>query len=164
MFRRSAVAARGVLFLDEVTEMTPAAQAKSCVCSRNVSSCDWEVRGQSWRHVVASVAATCVARLITSHQASERRLACLHGGHPQSVVWDGDLPLVRTSVYRSVAAPVNAELTRHVRAGSVPANARALHARWDSVIVLRVLLMGLVVVALAAALVRSAQRSAVGAA
>ena len=61
------------------------------------------------------------------------------------------------AVYRSVAAPVNAELTRHARAGSVPADARALQARWDSVIVLRVLLMGFVVVALAAALVRSAR-------
>ena len=60
-------------------------------------------------------------------------------------------------VYRSVAAPVNAELTRHARAVSVPSDARALQARWDSVIVLRVLLMGFVVVALAAALVRSAR-------
>jgi hypothetical protein len=60
-------------------------------------------------------------------------------------------------VYRSVAAPVNAELTRHVRSGLVPVNARALQARWDSVIVLRVVLMGLAVVALAGALVRSAR-------
>ena len=44
-------------------------------------------------------------------------------------------------VYRSVAAPVNAELTRHARAGSVAADARAPQARWDGVIVLRVLLM-----------------------
>jgi len=43
-------------------------------------------------------------------------------------------------VYRSVAAPVNVELTRHARAGFVPADARALQARWDSVIVARVLL------------------------
>ncbi len=61
-------------------------------------------------------------------------------------------------VYRSVAAPVNAELTRQARAHSVPTDARALQARWDSVIVARVLLMGFAVVALAAALVRSAQR------
>ncbi len=60
-------------------------------------------------------------------------------------------------VYRSVAAPVNAELTRHARAHSVPNDARALQARWDSVIVARVLLMGFAVVSLAAALVRSAQ-------
>jgi len=59
-------------------------------------------------------------------------------------------------VYRSVSAPVNAELTRHARAGSIPTDARALQARWDSVIVARVLLMGFAVVALAAALVRSA--------
>jgi hypothetical protein len=60
-------------------------------------------------------------------------------------------------VYRSVSAPVNAELTRQARAGSVPPDARALQARWDSVIVARVLLMGVAVFALAAALVRSAQ-------
>jgi hypothetical protein len=60
-------------------------------------------------------------------------------------------------VYRSVAAPVNAELTRHARAGSVPSDARALQARWDSVIVVRVFLMGFTVVALAAALVASAR-------
>ena len=60
-------------------------------------------------------------------------------------------------IYRRVAAPVNAELIRHARAGSVPTDARALQARWDSVIVARVLLMGVAVVALAAALVRSAQ-------
>ena len=60
-------------------------------------------------------------------------------------------------VYQSVAAPVNAELTRQARAHSVPTDARALQARWDSVIVARVLLMGFAVVALAGALVRSAQ-------
>ena len=60
-------------------------------------------------------------------------------------------------VYRCVAAPVNAELTRQARAHSIPTDARALQARWDSVIVARVLLMGFAVVALAGALVRSAQ-------
>jgi hypothetical protein len=65
--------------------------------------------------------------------------------------------IVWIAVYRTVAAPVNAELTRHARAGSVPNDARALQARWDGVIVARVLLIGFAVVALAAALVRSAQ-------
>jgi hypothetical protein len=59
-------------------------------------------------------------------------------------------------LYRRVAAPVNAELTRQARAGPVPTDARALQARWDSVIVARVLLIGFAVIALAAALVRSA--------
>jgi hypothetical protein len=62
-----------------------------------------------------------------------------------------------TVVYRRVAAPVNAELTRRARAGSAPTDARALQARWDSVIVARVLLMGFAVIALAAALVQSAR-------
>jgi len=52
---------------------------------------------------------------------------------------------------------VNAELTRHAGAHSIPNVARALQARWDNVIVARVLLMGFAVVSLAAALVRSAQ-------
>lgn len=60
-------------------------------------------------------------------------------------------------IYRRVAAPVNAELTRHARAGSVPTNARTLQARWDSVIVVRVLLMGFALVSLTAALVQSAR-------
>jgi hypothetical protein len=60
------------------------------------------------------------------------------------------------AIYRTVSAPVNAELTRHAQAGSVPANARALQARWDSVVVARVLLIGFAVLAIAAALVRSA--------
>ena len=60
-------------------------------------------------------------------------------------------------VYRRVAAPVNAELTRQARAHSVPTDARALQTRWDSVIVARVLLMGFAVVALAAALARAAR-------
>jgi hypothetical protein len=60
-------------------------------------------------------------------------------------------------VYRIVAAPVNAELTRQARAGTVPSDARALQARWDRVILARVLLMGSAAIALAAALVRSAQ-------
>jgi hypothetical protein len=60
-------------------------------------------------------------------------------------------------VYRRVAAPVNAQLTRLARAGSAPTGARALQARWDSVILARVFLMGFAVVALAAALVGSTQ-------
>lgn len=60
-------------------------------------------------------------------------------------------------IYRRVAAPVNAELTRHARAGSVPTDARALQTRWDSVIVVRVLLMGFALVSLTAALVQSAR-------
>lgn len=60
-------------------------------------------------------------------------------------------------VYRSVSAPVNAELTRHARAGSVPADARALQARWDSVIAARVFIMAFALVAIAAALVRSTE-------
>ena len=60
-------------------------------------------------------------------------------------------------VYRIVAAPVNAQLTRHARTGSVPDDARALQTRWDHGIVARALLMGVALVALAAALVWSAQ-------
>lgn len=60
-------------------------------------------------------------------------------------------------VHRIVAAPVNAELARHARAGSLPDDARALQARWEHVIVARVLLMGVAVLALSTALVWSAR-------
>jgi hypothetical protein len=63
--------------------------------------------------------------------------------------------LLWIAVYRIVAAPVNAELTSQACAGSVPIDVRALQTRWDSVIVARMILMGFVVVAFAAALVRS---------
>jgi hypothetical protein len=63
--------------------------------------------------------------------------------------------LVFAGVYRVVSAPVNAELIRHARAGSVPATARALQTRWDSVIVARVLLLGFALVTLAVALVQA---------
>ena len=49
------MAAGGVLFLDEVTEMTPAAQANSCACSRIVNSCGWVARGR--------FASTCASSL-----------------------------------------------------------------------------------------------------
>ena len=65
--------------------------------------------------------------------------------------------IVWVVVYRIVAAPVNAELTRHARAGSLPGDARALQARWDGVIIARVFLMGVAVIALSTALVWSAQ-------
>ena len=61
------------------------------------------------------------------------------------------------AVYRSVAAPVNAELTHHARAGSVPTDARSLQTRWDSVIVARVCLLAFAIVSLAVSLVRSAR-------
>ncbi len=89
-----------------------------------------------------------------------------HGGHPptaRAAVVDAvatELGLRATAlgrIYRTVAAPLNAELTRHALAGSVPSAARALQTRWDSVIVARVLLIGFAVLALAAALVGSAQ-------
>jgi hypothetical protein len=44
------LAAGGVLFLDEVTEMTPAAQAKFLRVLQSVRSCDWEPAGPSRSH------------------------------------------------------------------------------------------------------------------
>ena len=65
--------------------------------------------------------------------------------------------LIWLVVYRRFAAPVNAELTRHARAGSVPTDARTLQARWDSVLVARVFLMGLALVAIVTAFSQSAR-------
>ena len=43
-------------------------------------------------------------------------------------------------MYLRVAAPINRELTRAAAAHQIPANARALQNRWDSIIGLRVVL------------------------
>ncbi len=51
-------------------------------------------------------------------------------------------------IYKVVAAPINKRLTEAAFAGEVPADARALQARWDSVVVLRVVLQGVAVAAL----------------
>jgi transcriptional regulator with PAS, ATPase and Fis domain len=40
------LASGGVLFLDEVTEMTPPPRRSSCACCRSVSSCAWVARGR----------------------------------------------------------------------------------------------------------------------
>ena len=82
-------------------------------------------------------------------------LACTRAALPWPLIAVATQPLW-IAIYRRVAAPVNAELTRHARAGSLPTDARALQARWDGVIVVRVLLMGFAVLSLVAALLQSA--------
>lgn len=105
------------------------------------------------------------------HELADRRMPSFGvmgiGGALASIAWSRAAfswtlsaiaaQLLWLVVYRRVAAPVNAELTRHARAGSLPADARALQARWDSVIVARVLLMGAALVALVVAIGRSAR-------
>jgi hypothetical protein len=56
-------------------------------------------------------------------------------------------------IYLRVSKPINAALTRASAAGEVPENARALQARWDSVINGRVLLQTIALAALCIALV-----------
>jgi hypothetical protein len=51
-------------------------------------------------------------------------------------------------IYRQVNVPVNRALTAAARAGRVPQDARALQARWDSVIMSRAVLQGIAVAAL----------------
>ncbi|GIG56202.1 hypothetical protein Lfu02_05740 [Longispora fulva] len=55
-------------------------------------------------------------------------------------------------IYKVVNAPINKELTAAALEGRVPANARALQTRWDSVITARALLQGVAVGALCAVL------------
>jgi hypothetical protein len=57
------------------------------------------------------------------------------------------------TIYKTVNAPINRELTRAAHEGRVPENARALQTRWDSVIYLRAALQGIAVAALCVVLV-----------
>lgn len=56
------------------------------------------------------------------------------------------------AIYKHVNAPINRALTAAAQAGRVPADARALQTRWDSVIVARAVLQGIAVAALCAVL------------
>jgi hypothetical protein len=55
-------------------------------------------------------------------------------------------------IYLRISAPVNRALTSAARAGQVPADARSLQARWDSVITARAFLQAAAAVALCVAL------------
>ena len=85
------------------------------------------------------------------HEVADRRMPMFGAlsAVAAQIIWDRRLPNRRGAGERS-AHPS--------RAGGLCSDrrARALQARWDSVIVARVLLIGFAVVALAAALVRSA--------
>ena len=108
------------------------------------------------------------------HEVADRRMPIFGvmgiGGALASLAWSRvslgwvlsavAVQLVWLGVYRRVSAPVNGELTRAARAGSLLAGARALQARWDSVIVARVLLIGAAMVALVVAIAVAAARSA----
>ncbi|GAA4849323.1 hypothetical protein GCM10023221_30830 [Luteimicrobium xylanilyticum] len=51
-------------------------------------------------------------------------------------------------IYKIVAAPINKRLTAAAFAGEVPADARALQDKWESVVTLRFVLQGVAVAAL----------------
>jgi hypothetical protein len=55
-------------------------------------------------------------------------------------------------VYLRISAPVNRALTAAARAGDVPADARSLQRRWDSVITARAVLQAAAVIALCVAI------------
>jgi hypothetical protein len=56
-------------------------------------------------------------------------------------------------LYARISAPINRKLTAAVDRGETPANARALQAGWDRIIVLRASLQGAALLGVAAALV-----------
>ncbi|PRY41546.1 DUF1772 domain-containing protein [Umezawaea tangerina] len=62
------------------------------------------------------------------------------------------LLVVWVLLYLRVSAPINRRLTAAADAGDTPADARALQAAWDRVIVPRAVLQGLAVLALGASL------------
>jgi hypothetical protein len=55
-------------------------------------------------------------------------------------------------IYLRISAPVNRALTAAAGAGEVPADARSLQRRWDSVITARAVLQGAAVIALCVAI------------
>ena len=55
-------------------------------------------------------------------------------------------------IYLRISAPVNRALTAAAGAGEVPADARSLQRRWDSVITARAILQGAAVIALCVAI------------
>lgn len=55
-------------------------------------------------------------------------------------------------IYLRISAPINRALTAAARAGEVPADARSLQRRWDSVITSRAILQGGAAIALCVAL------------
>ncbi|UUT36278.1 DUF1772 domain-containing protein [Microbacterium elymi] len=63
------------------------------------------------------------------------------------------LVIVWLLFYAGIAKPINTTLTAAALAGEVPADARALQARWESILPLRVTLTGVAMVLLLATLV-----------
>ncbi|OZB76475.1 MAG: DUF1772 domain-containing protein, partial [Microbacterium sp. 14-71-5] len=61
--------------------------------------------------------------------------------------------LVWLLLFARVAKPINTALTAAALGGTVPADARALQDRWESIIALRATLQGLALVLLCVALV-----------
>jgi hypothetical protein len=55
-------------------------------------------------------------------------------------------------IYLRISAPVNRALTSAARAGQVPADARSLQSRWDSVITARAALQAAAAIALCVAI------------
>ena len=60
------------------------------------------------------------------------------------------LLLVWLTLFARISAPINKVLTAAALAGEVPADARALQARWESIIPLRGVLLGLTILLLCA--------------
>ncbi len=56
-------------------------------------------------------------------------------------------------LYTRVSAPINRTLTEAADRGETPANARALQAGWDQIIVLRAALQGVALLALGLTLI-----------
>jgi hypothetical protein len=78
------------------------------------------------------------------------------GGHVGAAIAAGVAVLALVTwlaVYVRVAKPVNAQQTAAAQPGVIPANARALQEKWDSVINARVALQLIAMIALCAAIV-----------
>ena len=88
------------------------------------------------RMPLPGAAGTLAAAARDAHRRSRRSPATGRGSAGGALV----ALLAWLVLYLRVAAPINRELTRAAAAHEIPANARALQKRWDSIIGLRVAL------------------------
>jgi hypothetical protein len=98
------------------------------------------------------LAAVTIAGLIAALATAAAAAATGHWASTAAAALAALALITFIAVYTRVSKPVNTTLTAAALADQVPANARQLEARWDSVINARALLQGVALAALCVAL------------
>jgi uncharacterized membrane protein (UPF0136 family) len=105
-------------------------------------------------HQVADrrLATITVIGLLTAAAAAVLSIVTGHWGAAVATSTATTAIVVFVAVYSRVSKPVNAALTAAAASDTIPGNARALQARWDSVITARALLQAVALLGLVVAL------------